>query len=70
MQFLFKGAKDYCENGIYVSFAESEDTIHCNMSKLFERNLKKEKMRGKVKILDLTTVTEKGLSTIKLFSKK
>ena len=65
MQFLYKGAENYGETGIYVSFAESEDTIIHNISRLFGRDLKnKEKVNGKVKILDFTTVTEKGLSTI------
>ena len=65
MQFLYKGAEDYGENGIYVSFAENEDTIIHNISRLFGRDLRKEEEgNGKVKILDFTTVTEKGLSTI------
>jgi len=64
MQFLCKGAKDYGENGIYVSFAESEDTLIHNVSKLFGYDLKTMKGGGKVKVLDFTTVTEKGLSTI------
>jgi len=64
MQFLCKGAKEYGENGIYVSFAESEDTLVHNMSKLFGYDLKTMEGDGKVKVLDFTTVTEKGLSTI------
>jgi len=64
MQFLCKGAKDYGENGIYVSFAEGEDTLVHNMSKLFGYDLKTMEGDGKVKVLDFTTVTEKGLSTI------
>jgi len=65
MQFLYKGAEDYGENGIYVSFAENENTIIHNISRLFGRDLRKEEEgNGKVKILDFTTVTEKGLSTI------
>ena len=63
IQFLFKGAKDCDENGIYVSFAESEETIIYNMSKLFGCDLRNE-VSGKVKILDFTTVTEKGLGTL------
>jgi len=64
MQFLCKGAKDYGENGVYVSFAEGEDTLFQNMSKLFGYDLKTMEGGGKVKVLDFTTVTEKGLSTI------
>jgi len=64
MHFLCKGAKDYGENGVYVSFAEGEDTLFQNMSKLFRYDLKTMKGNGKVKVLDFTTVTEKGLSTV------
>jgi len=65
MQFLYRGAEKYGENGIYVSFAESEDTIIHNISRLFECDLRnKEEEHGEIKILDFTTVTEKGLSTI------
>ncbi len=63
IQFLCKGADDCGENGIYVSFAESEETIMYNMSKLFGRDLRNE-VSGKVEILDFTTVTEKGLGTL------
>jgi len=65
MQFLYKGAEDFGENGIYVSFAENEDTIVHNISRLFGRDLRrKQEVNGKVRILDFTTVTEKGLSTV------
>jgi len=64
MQFLYRGAEKYGENGIYVSFAENEDTIIHNISRLFGRDLRNNEGQGKVKILDFTTVTEKGLSTI------
>jgi len=64
MQFLCKGAKNHGDNGVYVSFAESEDTLFHNMSKLFGYNLSAMEGGGKVKVLDFTTVTEKGLSTI------
>ncbi len=65
MQFLHKGAENHSENGIYVSFAENKDTIINNISRLFGRDLRKrEKGNGKVKILDFTTVSEKGLSTV------
>jgi len=61
MQFLYRGAKDRGENGIYVSFAESKETIIHNVSKIFGCTLEG---FGKVKILDFTTVTEKGLPTV------
>jgi len=62
MQFLCLGAKDYGENGIYVSFAESKEVIFQNMSKVFGFNID-EKFEN-VKVLDFTTVTEKGLPTV------
>jgi circadian clock protein KaiC len=62
MQFLYRGVKDYGENGIYVSFAESEETIFHNISKVFGFDIKD--VKDKLKVLDFTTVTEKGLSTV------
>jgi KaiC/GvpD/RAD55 family RecA-like ATPase len=62
MQFLCRGARDYGENGIYVSFAESKEVIFHNMSKVFGFNID-EKFEN-VKVLDFTTVTEKGLPTV------
>lgn len=62
MEFLYRGAKDYGENGIYVSFSESEETIFNNVSKVFGLDLKE--IHGKVKVLDFATVMEKGLSTV------
>ncbi len=64
MQFLHKGAVNYGENGIYVSFAESKNTIIDNTSKLLKCDLRTEKKNGEVKILDFATVKEEGLSTI------
>ncbi|MEM3825709.1 MAG: ATPase domain-containing protein [Candidatus Bathyarchaeia archaeon] len=63
MQFLCRGAKEYGDNGIYVSFAESEAILFNNMSKLFGCDLRAAS-NGKVKVLDFSTVTEKGLSTV------
>lgn len=62
MQFLYRGARDYGEKGIYVSFSESEEVIFRNMSKVFGFEIK-EKAED-VKVLDFTTVTEKGLPTV------
>lgn len=57
MQFLYRGAKNYGEKGIYVSFSESKEVISHNMSKVFGFEIKEK--NEDVKILDLTTVTEK-----------
>ena len=62
MQFLCRGARDYGENGIYVSFAESKEVILHNMSKVFGFDID-EKFEN-IKVLDFTTVTDKGLPTI------
>lgn len=62
IQFLYEGMKKYGENGIYVSFAESKEVILDNMSKILGVNV--DDIIGKVKVLDLTTVSEKGLPTV------
>lgn len=65
MQFLCKGAEDYGENGVYVSFAESADVLARNVSRHLGCDLRKAAEGcGKVKILDFVTVKEKGISTI------
>ncbi|MEM2336487.1 MAG: ATPase domain-containing protein [Candidatus Bathyarchaeia archaeon] len=62
MQFLYHGARDYGEKGVYVSFAESRDVVTHNISKVLGFNVN-EKLED-LKILDFTTVTEKGLPTM------
>ncbi|MEM0357067.1 MAG: ATPase domain-containing protein [Candidatus Bathyarchaeia archaeon] len=62
MQFLYRGARDCGESGIYVSFSESVEVMFHNMSKVFGFEAK-EKIE-KIKVLDFTTVTEKGLPTV------
>jgi len=62
MQFLCRGARDYGESGIYVSFAESNEVILHNISKVFGFNV--DEKFEKVKILDFTTVIDKGLPLI------
>ena len=62
MQFLYRGARDHGENGIYVSFAESKEVILHNMSKVFGFDIN-EKFEN-VKVLDFTTVIDKGLPIV------
>ena len=62
-QFLYRGAVDYGENGVYVSFAEGKNSFIDYMRRFgmdFER-LEKE---GKVKILDMVTVKAESISDI------
>jgi len=62
-QFLYRGAAEFGENGVYVSFAESRDVFFSNMRSFgfeFER-LEKE---GRFKFLDMVTVKEEGVSTM------
>ena len=62
-QFLYRGAVDHGENGVYVSFAEDKKSFIDYMRRFgmdFER-LEKE---GKIRILDLITVTEKTVSDV------
>jgi circadian clock protein KaiC len=62
-QFLYRGAVDHGECGIYVSFAEDKDQFYGNMKALgldFER-LERE---GQFSFLDMLTVREAGISSI------
>jgi len=62
-RFLYRGAVDYEENGVYVNFAENRETFYGNMESFgfdFER-LEKE---GKFRYLDVLTVRESTVSSI------
>jgi len=62
-QWVFRGATDQGENGIYVSFAESRESFYRHMRSFgfdFER-LEKE---GKFRFLDMVTVKEEGITGI------
>lgn len=65
-QFLCKGATEYGEKGIYVSFAEGRETLIRNISKILKVKpencpITNEEM---CRILDFTTVTERGISAV------
>jgi len=62
-QFLYYGAAEYGENGIYVSLAEGREAFMKNMDS-FGLDFEKLEREGKVKVLDLVTVKEEGVSTI------
>ncbi|MEM2570045.1 MAG: ATPase domain-containing protein, partial [Candidatus Bathyarchaeia archaeon] len=61
--FLYYGAANYGEKGVYVSFAESKEAFLKNMRGLgldFEK-LEKE---GKFRFLDMVTVRSEAVSTV------
>lgn len=60
--FLYHGAKNLDENGVYVSFAERKEFFFDNMKKFgldFERLERNEKF----KFLDMMTIREKAISS-------
>jgi len=62
-QFLYRGAVDYGENGIYVSFAESRETFYKNM-KSFGFDFERLERENKFRFLSLLTVREEAVSSI------
>lgn len=60
-QFLYHGATEFNENGIYVSFAERKKVFLANMARLSFDFHKLEK-EGKFKFLDLATTKEPAIS--------
>jgi len=62
-QFLYRGAVDYDENGVYVSFAESRETFYRNMEP-FGFNFKKLERENKFRFLSMLTVREEAISSI------
>jgi len=61
IQFLYRGAVDYGENGVFVSLSENPAEIRANMN-AFGWNLKKLEKEGKLVMLDArpVTLTEEG----------
>ncbi|MEM2998812.1 MAG: ATPase domain-containing protein [Thermoproteota archaeon] len=62
-QFLAEGA-ELGEPGVYVSFAEAEDTLIKNLSRHLDVDLAKLEAEGKLKVLDFTTMREEAVSSI------
>jgi len=62
-QFLYRGAVDYDENSVYVSFAENRETFFENM-KAFGFDFESLEKKGKFSYLDLLTVKERAVPTI------
>lgn len=62
-EFLYKGAAECSENGLYVSFSEGRETFKDNMLRLgFDFN--DPELQGSVEILDFISVKEKGLDPV------
>lgn len=60
--YLYHGAKNLYENGIYVSFAERKDFFFDNM-KEFGLDFEKLESNGNFKFLDMMTTREKAISS-------
>jgi circadian clock protein KaiC len=60
-QYLYHGASELAEPGIYVSFAENRETFLENMKKL-KMDFERLEQEGKFKFLDYATITEKAVT--------
>jgi len=60
-QFLYRGAVDYGERGVYVSFAEGKGQFYRNM-KSFGFDFERLEGEGLFSFLDMLTVREAGIS--------
>ena len=61
--WLYHGAVDFNEPGVYVSFAESREAFYDNM-KGFGYDFEKLEAEGKFQFLDLLTVKQEGITEI------
>mgnify|MGYP001028470963 CR=1 FL=1 len=59
-QFIYAGATDYGENGVYACFTETKKTLISNW-KRFGWDFEKLELEGRVSILDLSVVREVGI---------
>lgn len=62
-EFLYHGARDFFENGLYVSFSEGREAFITNMSSL-GLDFEELEGQGRFEILDLVTAKEAGLDTL------
>ena len=62
-QFLYRGAVDRGEKGVYVSFAEDKEAFYRNM-RAFGFDFEKLEREGLFSFLDMLTVREAGISTL------
>jgi len=62
-QFIYRGAVDYGEKGVYVSFAEGKKSFIDYMRR-FGMDFEKLEREGKIRILDMLTVKETAVSDV------
>lgn len=62
-EFLYHGATECSENGLYVSFSEGRDTFIGNM-KRFDRDFEGIERQGSFEIMDVLTSREPGIDAI------
>ncbi|RJS84691.1 hypothetical protein CW706_03440 [Candidatus Bathyarchaeota archaeon] len=62
-RFLYRGAVEYGENGVYVNFSEDRETFYENM-RLFGFDFERLEKEGRFRYLDFLTVRETGVSSI------
>ncbi len=62
-QYLYHEVSKLDEPGIYVSFAENRETFLKNMKRM-NMDFEKYEQAGRFRLIDLVTVTEKGLAEI------
>lgn len=62
-RFLYSGAVNYHEKGVYVSFCESKEAFTSNMLS-FGYDFEKLEKEGKFRFLEMLTVKEEGVSTL------
>ncbi len=60
-QFIYNGAAQYGERGVYATFEEDETSLKRNMAKL-GMDLEKLEQEGKVKVIGLQAMKEVGLN--------
>jgi len=61
--FLYHGAANLLENGVYVSFGESRDAFYANMQS-FGFDFEGLEREDRFRLLDMLAVKEEGISTI------
>ena len=61
--WLYHGAVDFDEHGVYISFAEDRDAFYDNM-RGFGYDFERLEAEGKFQFLDLVTVKDEGISDV------
>lgn len=61
-QFIYNGAIQHGENGVYATFEEDAKALRRNMLK-FDFDLERLEQKGTIKLIDLEALKDEGLST-------